>query len=458
MEPIQMGNEANVKMRVETASGIRGTLMIALAAVLWANSIISTHAETVPKTGDTAHAEAFVDPQAVELLKKVLRRLRSIRTLSGVCTHTTRRQHGGSPFHTDVLVSASRIRLMRPNFTWTTTALLSQKAGGKVLRASQFRTTASDGHREWTVYHSGHEFYTGKVAADGHGLSFKDLAPLDGFFDPEDFVMAHIHALRKEGLLRRLVLGATVRTNGAPHRLVWLVYQRAGSQVIETHKYSIGADLLIHRIQISLSTGEVENSIDLSHVRIDAPMAKSTFAYSPPTGTHLHGDTPEEGVTSVLAKGALAPDATVQDAEGNPVRLADFRGKWVILDFWATWCAPCVQSFPGLNAIARQYKDKNVVALAISAGDMPKVFQAWLLKHNHYDTIRFAIDAAGIDGKGVDKLYKVGALPTQFLIDPTGRVSASFEGYDSHSHDRLAEALKSADLAPGSVPQTPQSP
>ncbi len=124
------------------------------------------------------------------------------------------------------------------------------------------------------------------------------------------------------------------------------------------------------------------------------------------------------------------------------MKLSDLRGKWVILDFWATWCAPCMQTFPGLNAFARQRRDQNVVVLAISVGDTNPVYQTWLSKHPQFDALRFALDPSGIDGKGFAKrLYHVSAFPTQFIIDPNGKVQASFVGYGVSSDNRLEAAL-----------------
>src|SRR3989338_9768630 len=65
-------------------------------------------------------------------------------------------------------------------------------------------------------------------------------------------------------------------------------------------------------------------------------------------------------------KGKPAPDFTLQNEKGEAVRLADLKGKVVLVHFWATWCPPCVAEMPTLDAFIQKYRGKNVVLLAIS--------------------------------------------------------------------------------------------
>ena len=97
-----------------------------------------------------------------------------------------------------------------------------------------------------------------------------------------------------------------------------------------------------------------------------------------------------------------------------------------------------------LNAICQQFAGGPVglSTLAISVGDTRQVFQNWLSKHKQFHALHFALEPAGIDGKGFDsKLYHVDSYPTQFVIDPTGKVQASFVGYDNTSEKQLADAV-----------------
>jgi len=150
---------------------------------------------------------------------------------------------------------------------------------------------------------------------------------------------------------------------------------------------------------------------------------------------------------AVLAEGTSAPDFTVQDKNGSPLKLSDYRGKVVVLDFWATWCGPCQQSLPHTNEVAKQFADKGVVTLAVNVWDNKDAFDAWLPKHPEYDSIKFALDPTQEHGKDVASLlYHVSGIPTQFVIGKDGKVLKSFVGYGGPTSD-LADAITQASAA-----------
>jgi len=111
--------------------------------------------------------------------------------------------------------------------------------------------------------------------------------------------------------------------------------------------------------------------------------------------------------------------------EGGELRLADLRGKAVILDFWATWCPPCVESIPTLDRVARDFADRDVVALAVNRDEGPNRearVRAFLQAHG-ISALRVALD----DGRAAGAL-KVRALPTLIVLDREGRVRAAEVG------------------------------
>ena len=137
-----------------------------------------------------------------------------------------------------------------------------------------------------------------------------------------------------------------------------------------------------------------------------------------------------------LAVGAKAPEFIQADTLGKPISLASFKGKYVLLDFWASWCGPCRQENPGLSKLYRDFKDRNFTILGISL-DGADGKQAWLnaIKNDHLDWTQVS-DLKHWDNQ-VAKLYGIRAIPYSFLIDPDGNIMA--RGLD---HDELRKLLE----------------
>jgi peroxiredoxin len=140
---------------------------------------------------------------------------------------------------------------------------------------------------------------------------------------------------------------------------------------------------------------------------------------------------------AMLDAGALAPEFSSFDLAGKEVRLADYRGQVLILDFWATWCGPCIASMPHTQEIAAKYADQGVAVLAVCTGDKRPKFDDWVrLKAKSYPALRFTFDPHE-PGTPTEKdrsstaLYGVPSIPTQFIIDRGGRIAGTTNGYRS---------------------------
>lgn len=132
-----------------------------------------------------------------------------------------------------------------------------------------------------------------------------------------------------------------------------------------------------------------------------------------------------------LGAGVMAPDFTTQDLTGKTVRLSDFRGKVVVLDFWAPWCGPCIAAMPHTQEVAAQYKDQGVVVLASCTSDTRASFERWVKANAaKYPDILWSHDAAErAPGRASLALYGVRGIPTQYIIDREGRIVDSVVGY-----------------------------
>jgi len=123
------------------------------------------------------------------------------------------------------------------------------------------------------------------------------------------------------------------------------------------------------------------------------------------------------------AIGALAPDFTQNDPSGKPVKLSDFRGKYVLIDFWASWCGPCRRENPFVVKAYAQFKDKNFEVLGVSL-DILNSRKAWLNAiENDKMTWTQVSDLQGWKNQAA-RLYGVETIPQNFLIDPKGVIIA----------------------------------
>lgn len=129
---------------------------------------------------------------------------------------------------------------------------------------------------------------------------------------------------------------------------------------------------------------------------------------------------------------APAPDFTLPSIDGGQVALSSFRGKWVILDFWGSWCIWCIKGFPALKEAYAKY-DGKVEVIGIDCGDSE---DAWKTAVAKYKLPWVHVYNAASDNS-VDKVYGIQGFPTKMIVNPEGKIVDITTGEDPTFFDRL---------------------
>jgi peroxiredoxin len=144
---------------------------------------------------------------------------------------------------------------------------------------------------------------------------------------------------------------------------------------------------------------------------------------------------PGAGLTSLLDK-PPAPDFQLSDVDGNIHRLSDYRGRVVIVNFWATWCPPCRAEMPSMQRAWEKLQQEEIMMLAVNVGeDEDTIFQ---FTANYPVEFPLLMD---LDSKIIEE-WPVRGLPTTFVVDPQGRLAYRAIGGREWDKTELLEQVK----------------
>lgn len=132
------------------------------------------------------------------------------------------------------------------------------------------------------------------------------------------------------------------------------------------------------------------------------------------------------------SEGVAAPDFSLRDIDGNIFTLSSLRGKTVILDFWGSWCVPCLKSIPRIKEQYARYKDKGLEIVSVACSDTDEAWRA-AVNRTGMNWVNLFNDSENGD---ITKVYGIGSFPTMFIISPDGvivrRTTGENEDFFNH--------------------------
>jgi peroxiredoxin len=136
--------------------------------------------------------------------------------------------------------------------------------------------------------------------------------------------------------------------------------------------------------------------------------------------------------------GKTTPDFQLMDLEGRKIQLSAYRGKVVVLNFWATWCPPCVEEMPSLNRLQETFGSQGVVVLAVSVDEDEQALRRFVAERQ----LRMVV--ARDPSRGVSARYQTFQFPETYILDRDGRLERKIVGAADWSDPRLTSFFKEA--------------
>jgi peroxiredoxin len=190
-------------------------------------------------------------------------------------------------------------------------------------------------------------------------------------------------------------------------------------------------------------------TMDYSNIMLHADeLPADTFAFTPPAKAVKYVRAAVQQVKPVvttgpaaLATGSVAPDFTVQDEAGNPVKLSNYAGKVVVLYFWSTWSDPCKEPLAKMATAFSDYQPKGSVVLPICTWDDQTAFKTWLANRKP-SAMRVYFDPAGRSQNAIaSSLYAVKSVPYAVVVGKDGKVAATVAGTQPYADQKLKSAI-----------------
>ncbi|MBC7805962.1 MAG: TlpA family protein disulfide reductase [Akkermansiaceae bacterium] len=426
------------------------TIFAVASLILWGLA-----SPTAPAQTNIPPSAATVDPAAMAILQKSQNKMFGLKTFRAACWTTTTlpddsQGKSQAPRYAMATLTAAKPRQVRYD-SWIMTAPDLSTPYSRWARIGRlpFMTTVSDGGTFWRQVGT---TYRKENRADFGNLQ-TGLEPWGGFHTKNSSPLGEILRSRKNGGLLGLRRDGTEIVSGVPCDVVRAQTRTEfnGDTLEYDSRLFIGRDGIVRRrtdaVKFRGAPYRVSDAV-IRNIVINAPINApgKTFAYAPPPGVKSERQVRAERVAEppLLASGTPAPDFSAADTDGNIVTLSGLRGKVVVVDFWASWCGPCVLSMPHNQRVIKKLQDGGVpvVFLAVDNSEGRDVFAGWVKNHPEYDALRF-VHADRKTSDISNKLYRVSGIPTQYIVDASGIIRSSAVGFGGEN-DKMEKAIRAA--------------
>lgn len=211
--------------------------------------------------------------------------------------------------------------------------------------------------------------------------------------------------------------------------------------LMKLEDYQEAFPLLDNLVRDGKGNAETKQALALAYSKINP--GKDGLAYISGIEKEVNAQIAQEYLKQIINE--PAPEFTVNDVNGNGVSLSDFKGKIIVIDFWATWCGPCKKSFPAMQLAVNKYKnDPEVKFLFIHTWESSKTplqdAQTFIADNNYtFDLYIDPKDDSGKSNKAVG-MFGVKGIPQKFIIDRKGNIRFTITGFDG-GDDAAVEEL-----------------
>jgi thiol-disulfide isomerase/thioredoxin len=188
----------------------------------------------------------------------------------------------------------------------------------------------------------------------------------------------------------------------------------------------------------------MKGSFQMSDVLVKVLSALAVFCLGAPVAAAEPGLPPLTHGLTKIAPGISAPPLRLPDLDEEVTDLTDFRGKVVVVNFWATWCPPCRREMPSLERLKNKMENEGVTVLAVNIGEDADTVFSFLgtIEPSPTFPLLFDDDAASLDDWGVK------GLPTTFVVSPNGSVAYRAVGGREFDHPEILQQLRQLRKSP----------